>query len=78
MPATAYPHIEITPEGVPILTGTTVKVVEVVMDRLAHHWDSDEIQRQRVSYVYGNLPKGSTLTCDQVEQVLARSEGKAA
>ena len=46
MPALAYPHIEITPEGVPILAGTTIKVVEIVMDRLAHHWDADEIQRQ--------------------------------
>jgi len=46
MPAIAYPHIEITAQGVPILTGTTTKVVEVVMDRLAHHWDADEIQRQ--------------------------------
>jgi len=46
MPAIAYPHIEITPQGVPLLPGTTIKVVEVVMDRLAHHWDADEIQRQ--------------------------------
>jgi uncharacterized protein (DUF433 family) len=46
MPAIAYPHIEITPQGVPILSGTTTKVVEVVMDRLAHHWDADEMQRQ--------------------------------
>jgi uncharacterized protein (DUF433 family) len=46
MPAMAYAHIEITPQGVAILAGTTIKVVEVVMDRLAHHWDADEIQRQ--------------------------------
>jgi uncharacterized protein (DUF433 family) len=46
MPTIAYPHIEITPQGVPILAGTTIKVAEVVMDRLAHHWDADEIQRQ--------------------------------
>jgi uncharacterized protein (DUF433 family) len=46
MPATAYAHIEITAQGVAILAGTRVKVVEVVMDRLAHHWDADEIQRQ--------------------------------
>lgn len=46
MPAIAYAHIEITPQGVPIIAGTTTKVVQVVMDRLAHHWDADEIQRQ--------------------------------
>ncbi len=46
MSMVAYPHIEITSQGVPILTGTATKVVEVVMDRLAHHCDADEIQRQ--------------------------------
>jgi uncharacterized protein (DUF433 family) len=46
MPAITYLHIEMTPQGVPILAGTTIKVAEVVMDRLAHHWDADEIQRQ--------------------------------
>jgi len=42
----AYPHIESAAEGVPIIAGTKTKVVEVVLDRLAHHWDADEIQRQ--------------------------------
>ena len=28
MSVVAYPHIEITPQGVPILAGTTIKVVE--------------------------------------------------
>ena len=28
-----------------MLAGTRTKVVEVVLDRLAHHWDADEIQR---------------------------------
>ena len=46
MSAVTYPHIDFTPEGVPILAGTTTKVVEVVLDRLAHHWDAEEIQRQ--------------------------------
>jgi uncharacterized protein (DUF433 family) len=42
----AYPHIEIKDDGVPLVAGTTTKVVEVVLDRLAHHWDAEEIQRQ--------------------------------
>lgn len=39
---------------------------------------ADEIQQQRISFVFGNLPKDSTLTSDQVERVLARLDGKAA
>ena len=26
--------------------GTQTKVIEVALDRIAHHWDADEIQRQ--------------------------------
>jgi uncharacterized protein (DUF433 family) len=46
MTVLAYPHIEVRADGVPYLAGTQTKVVEVVLDRLAHHWDADEIQRQ--------------------------------
>ena len=46
MSAATYPHIEINPGGVPLVAGTTTKVVEIVLDRLAHHWDAEEIQRQ--------------------------------
>lgn len=39
---------------------------------------ADELRRQRVSFVYGNLPEGSTLTRDQVASALARMEGESA
>lgn len=46
MEALAYPHITLQSDGVPVITGTQTKVVEIVLDRLAWHWDADEIQRQ--------------------------------
>jgi uncharacterized protein (DUF433 family) len=46
MAAITYPHIELDATGVPYLAGTRTKVIEVVLDRLAYHWDADEIQRQ--------------------------------
>lgn len=46
MSVIAYPHVELNRDGVPIVTGTNTKVVEIVLDRLAHNWDADEIQRQ--------------------------------
>ena len=46
MAHTTYSHLEAPAEGVQFLTGTKTKVVEIVLDRLAHHWDADEIQRQ--------------------------------
>jgi uncharacterized protein (DUF433 family) len=46
MATLAYPHINVTPDGIPYIAGTQTKVVEVVLDRLAYHWDADEIHRQ--------------------------------
>ncbi len=46
MATETYPHVELAEDGVPTITGTHTKVVEIVLDRLAHNWDADEIQRQ--------------------------------
>ena len=43
----------------PYIAGTQTKVVEVVLDRLAYHWDADEIHRQHphlsLSQIYSAL-----------------------
>ncbi len=46
MATVVSPHIEVDSRGIPYLAGTQTKVVEIVLDRLAHHWDADEIHRQ--------------------------------
>ena len=38
----------------------------------------DEIKRQRLSFVYGNLPNDSAMTRHQVAVALARLEGEPA
>jgi len=50
-----YPHIERSGDGTLLLAGTMTKVVEVVMDRLAFHWDADEIQRQHPHLTLGQI-----------------------
>ncbi len=59
MSALAYAHVELSSDGVPLIEGTTTKVIEVALDRLAHHWDADEIQRQyphlSLAQIYGAL-----------------------
>ncbi len=49
-----YPHIELR-DGVPYLVGTQTKVIEVALDRLAHHWDADEIRRQHPHLSLGQI-----------------------
>jgi uncharacterized protein (DUF433 family) len=59
MATVSYPHIDISPAGVPFVEGTRTKVVEIALDRLAHHWDAEEIQRQHphltLSQIYAAL-----------------------
>ena len=50
-----YPHIEHRPDGTLWLTGTQTKLIEVALDRLAHHWDADEIQRQHPHLTLGQI-----------------------
>jgi len=44
--APAYPHVEIDAAGAPLLAGTTMKVVELVMAQRAHGWSPEEIHFQ--------------------------------
>ena len=59
MPTVDYPHIELRSPGVAYIAGTQTKVVEIALDRIAHHWDADEIQRQHphlsLSQIYAAL-----------------------
>lgn len=52
---TSYAHIEIRDDGRPWLIGTQIKVLEVALDRLAHHWDGDEIHRQHPHLTLGQI-----------------------
>ena len=40
MSVLAYAHIEIADDGVPVIEGTTTKVIEIALDRLPHHGDA--------------------------------------
>jgi len=51
----AYPHIEENPKGIAYVSGTQTKVMEIALDRMAHHWDADEIQRQHPHLSLGQI-----------------------
>jgi uncharacterized protein (DUF433 family) len=46
MATVEYAHVSVTSEGVPIISGTSTKVVEIVLDHLAHGSDAREIHRE--------------------------------
>ncbi len=53
MSTAAYAHIEVDAAGVPILAGTTMKVVELVAEHLAWGWDA--VQRQHPYLTLGQV-----------------------
>ena len=76
-----YPHIEMTSDGLPILSGTQTKVVEVVLDHLAHHWDANEIQRQHPHLSLGQIHSALAYYYDhqvEMDQVIEEQLRQAA
>jgi len=55
MSTVAYAHLAFTDTGVPIIAGTTTKVIEIAMDYVAHRWDADEIHRQHPTLARGQI-----------------------
>jgi uncharacterized protein (DUF433 family) len=55
MTTLAYPHIDINATGDPVISGSDTKVILIAIDRLAHHWDANEIQRQRPHLTLGQI-----------------------
>ena len=80
MTATVSPNIEFDASGNAVVAGTRTKVIEVALDRIAHHWDSDEIQRQHphlslaqihaaLAYYYEHQPEFDRAIADQLQRV---------
>jgi len=65
-------------EGEPRMTNLPVtdkNLIERLHQAAQYKMTAEEVRRQRVSYVYGNLPEDSTLTREQVASALDRLEG---
>ena len=56
---TDYKYIELNDDNVPIIAGTTMKVVELVEAQIAYGWSPEEIQYQHpyltMSQIYSTL-----------------------
>lgn len=73
---TSYAHIEQRADGKMWLIGTQIKVIEVALDRIAYHWDGDEIQRQHPHLALGQIYSCLAYYYDHQEQMDAIIEGQ--
>jgi len=69
VPTVSYPHIELSSKGVPYITGTQTKVMEIALDRIAHHWDADEIHRQYPHLTLGQIYAALAYYSDHREEL---------
>lgn len=65
MSTSHYPHIELNLDCVPFISGKTIKVLEIVQDHLAHHWNADDLHRQypqlTLAEIHAALTYGQTI-----------------
>ena len=55
MSTVEYAHVTVNSDNVPMITGTQIKVVEIVLDHIGHGWDAQEIQRQHPHFSLGQI-----------------------
>ena len=67
--ATAYEHIVTDERGVPLIEGTTTKVIELVLDVMAHGWSPDEIQFQHPHLTLGQIHSALAYYWDHKEEL---------
>ena len=53
--ATRYEHIVIDDQGVPLISGTTMKVIELVLEQEAHGWSAEELRFQHPYLSLGQI-----------------------
>ena len=76
----AHPSIELDERDVAWVKGTNTKVREIILDRLAHGWDADEIHAQHAYLSLSQIHAAFAYYYDNLEAVdaeIQRAEAQA-
>jgi uncharacterized protein (DUF433 family) len=79
-PATAaptYPHLSTNADGVPVIAGTTMKVVELVTAHLAHGWSPEELHFQFPHLSLGQIHSALAYYWDHKDELDAEMHRRA-
>ena len=52
---TRYEHIALDEQNIPIIAGTTIKVVELILDHIAYGWSPEELRFQHPHLSLGQI-----------------------
>jgi len=73
---TRYEHIVLDDAGVPLIAGTTMKVIELVLEHAAHGWSPEELHFQHPYLSLGQIYSALAYYWDhqdELDQDIARS-----
>jgi len=66
---TRYEHIVLDDQGRPIVAGTSMKVIELVEEHLAHGWSPDELKYQHPYLNMGQIYSALAYYSDHQEEI---------
>lgn len=66
---TGYEHIALDERKVPFITGTTLKVIELIQEKLAYGWSAEEVQFQHPSLTLGQIYSALAYYADHREEL---------
>ena len=69
MQVTAYEHIILNESGVPMIAGTTMKVIELVLEMNAYGWSPEELHFQHPYLSLGQIYSALAYYWDHTEEL---------
>ena len=69
MITTAYPHIALSENEIPVIAGTTMKVVELILDSKAYGWSPAELRLQHPYLSMGQIHSALAFYWDHKEEL---------
>src|SRR3990172_7112609 len=66
---TRYEHVVLDENNVPIITGTTMKVIELVLEHMAYDWSPEELHLQHPYLTLGQVYSALAYYWDHQEEL---------
>jgi len=66
---TRYEHIILNEKNQPIIKGTKIKVIELVLDKIAYGWSPEELQYQHPELTLGQIYSALAYYADHQEEL---------
>jgi uncharacterized protein (DUF433 family) len=66
---TNYEHIVLDSNNVPIIAGTTMKVIEIVLEKSAYGWSPEELHFQHPYLTLGQIYSALAYYCDHQNEL---------